>query len=362
MDPHYTHGQQQCRHGYDQKQEIVIAKILITGATGFVGSHVLESLMLIRHTDLDIVAACRQPERLIPSYSGEVRVGDLRDPHYLDRVLTGIDVVCHCAGWTSFTNDEAACQRLYLEPSLDLINHAKQWQVSRFINLSSLALAPIAKRHHPMVKGKPRRHAPMFNCMIAVEEYLQASANERFTVVNLRLGSYSGRRLNLCLLRYLLNGSPRLPAIGGRYGYLPLVDGRDIGQAFARASLAPLQQCFTSLNIVGPTVPSQREVYRYINEIQGRSSNTIAWPLAYIKSMGRLQQYLGQIIHGSSWPEPLLQLLANPTLDNHLAQSNIGYDPQYYWKHSLMDSIKQPNPLAGMAVYSVRDDGMFFPP
>jgi len=317
--------------------------------------------MSISHANLDIVAACHRPEGLIPSYSGEVRVGDLRDPQYQERVLTGIDVVCHCAGWTSFSTDDATCRQLYLEPSLDLIKHARQWPVSRFINLSSLALAPQAKRNQPMVKGKPRRNTPMFNCMIAVEEVLQAHANEGFKVFNLRLGSYSGRRLNLCLLQYLLNDSPRLPAIRGHYGYLPLVDGRDIGQAFARAALAPLKQYFKALNIVGPTVPSQQEVYRYINEIQARSASTHAWPLACIKSLSRLQQSLAPLIHGSSWPESLLQLLINPPLDNDLAESCIGYAPQFHWKHSLMESFRQLDRAPRKTGYSAWDDGMIFP-
>lgn len=102
----------------------------------------------------------------------------------------------------------------------------------------------------------------MLNCMIAVEDYLRAHADERLTVINLRSGIYSGRRLNLGLLKYLLRASPHhLPAIQRGFDHCPLVDDRDIGQAFARASLAPLPQSYTSLNIVGPVTPGQSEVY-----------------------------------------------------------------------------------------------------
>ena len=67
--------------------------ILVTGATGFVGSHVLEELIQIGHQDLHIIAACRDRRNLISDFNGEVREGDLRDPEYLDRVLAGADIV-----------------------------------------------------------------------------------------------------------------------------------------------------------------------------------------------------------------------------------------------------------------------------
>ena len=61
----------------------------------------------------------RDADRLLPSYKGEVRVGDLRDADYLDRVLVGIDIICHAAGWTSFLNHQQTSQQLYLEPSVE---------------------------------------------------------------------------------------------------------------------------------------------------------------------------------------------------------------------------------------------------
>ena len=63
--------------------------IIVTGATGFVGSHVLEELSQIGHQELHIIAACRDRRKLIPEFKGEVREGDLRDPDYIDRVLAG---------------------------------------------------------------------------------------------------------------------------------------------------------------------------------------------------------------------------------------------------------------------------------
>jgi len=123
-------------------------------------------------------------------------VGDLRDPDYLDRVLTGIDIVCHAAGWSSFEKSGDTCNQAYLEPTLDLINHAIEWRVKRFVNLSSLYVAKAKQRNNANAIGKPRAYWPMMNCLIAVEDYLRSYTECRTHFINLRLGLYSGKRLN----------------------------------------------------------------------------------------------------------------------------------------------------------------------
>ncbi len=115
--------------------------ILVTGATGFVGSHVLEALNRIAHKDLRIIAACRDRRKLIADYDGEIREGDLRDPDYLHRMLTGVDIVCHCAAWTSFECKTSESDELFLHPSLQLIQQALEWKVKRFVFISSVSVA-----------------------------------------------------------------------------------------------------------------------------------------------------------------------------------------------------------------------------
>lgn len=317
--------------------------------------------MSVDHEELEIVAACRNPDRLLPDYRGEVRVGDLRDPRYLDRVLTGVDIICHCAGWTSFSSHQLACERLYLEPSLELINRALEWPVSRFINLSSIAVAPLTDRNNPQIRGLPRKKASMLNCMLAVEDYLQAHANERLAVVNLRAGVYSGRRLHLGPMVCLVQGKFKPPSIYGSYGYLPLVDGRDLGQAFARAALAPLNERFQSLNIIGPSCPSQQEVYTYINELQAWPAKVSGLPLGYLRILNKIKGWQWRLNPANGWPSPLFNMIPNPAMDSHLAESCIGYQPQFHWKVSVMESFKNLNPMASPTIYSHKDDGIIFP-
>ncbi|RDH85681.1 MAG: hypothetical protein DIZ80_01780 [endosymbiont of Galathealinum brachiosum] len=319
-----------------------MTKILVTGANGFVGSHILETLMKIQHQDLEIVAACRTPSKLIPSYKGEVRQGDLRDPDYLDRVLVGVDIICHAAGWSSFEKSADTCNKTYLEPTLDLINHAIEWRVSRFINLSSIYTASINQRNNADATGKPRAYWPMINCHIAVEEYLRNYQDPRCQFVNLRLGLYSGKRLNMGLLPLLLARSNQaiLPYVTGKSGYLPIVDGNDIGQAFVRAALGPFESSYHSLNITGPETASHTDVMSFINEQIKATPLRPGLPSSLASPILWLQGKTHKIGNQPLFTPAMIDMLKCPVIDNKQTNQQIGYDPEVSWQASLLDTLE----------------------
>lgn len=71
-------------------------KVFLTGATGFVGGHLLREL-LARGASVRCLA--RDPGRLHQPSSSEVEVvrGDLRDAEGMARAIAGCDIVYHCA-------------------------------------------------------------------------------------------------------------------------------------------------------------------------------------------------------------------------------------------------------------------------
>ena len=297
---------------------------------------------MINHQEIEIVAACRDSTKLIPQYSGEVRQGDLRDSDYLDRVLAGVDIVCHAAGQTSFLGSDDSCSENYLGPTIDLINRAIEWRVSRFINLSSVYTAAIQDRNNSNSTGKTRAYWPMINCHIAVEEYLRNYQQPRCQFINLRLGLYSGKRLNMGLIPLLLArlNNVKAPYVSGETGHLPLIDGRDIGQAFTRAALGPFDSDYTCLNITGTETPSQADIMSFLEQqIQNK-------PLSYgLPSFiaSPLLWWLGQTYSSDKDPlftRAMIDMLKCPPIDNLLASQQIGYDPQISWKASLLETLE----------------------
>jgi dTDP-L-rhamnose 4-epimerase len=73
-------------------------RVLVTGAAGFIGSHIAETMQAAGHEvrGLDSLSPAVHNGR--PDHvTGDLVVGDVRDPAAVDRALAGVDAVCHQA-------------------------------------------------------------------------------------------------------------------------------------------------------------------------------------------------------------------------------------------------------------------------
>jgi len=330
--------------------------ILVTGATGFVGSHVLAELIQIGHKDLHIIAACRDRRNLIPEFNGEVREGDLRDPEYLDRVLTGADIVIHCAAWTSLWGKRRESEDLFLKPSLQLIDRALEWKVQRFVFISTTSASSPKYSADANNPGIPRRYWPHLNNVIKIENAMRENSHRGMSMVNLRLGLFAGERYALGLLPILL---PRLktrmvPWVAGGKTGLPIISGKDIGQAVVRAAVVPGLASYESFNIVGPEVPSARELIDYISDNFGYTKPLFSVPFPVAYTFAWMMEKLDRLV---PW-EPLvtrsiIHLLEDTHASNDKARERLGYAPEIHWKqavHGQIEAMKR-NEFKGMKMH-----------
>jgi nucleoside-diphosphate-sugar epimerase len=130
-------------------------KVLLTGANGFVGSHVLDRLLA---QNLPVVVLLRPSSdcRFIAGQLArvEVRPGALDQPAALDAALEGITHVIHCAGATKALNPDGfyAANQLGTRNVVAAVNR-RGGQIQRLVHISSLAAAG------PALADKPRRES-----------------------------------------------------------------------------------------------------------------------------------------------------------------------------------------------------------
>ncbi len=328
--------------------------VLITGATGFVGSHILEAFLQHNDLTLRIVAACRDKRKLLSGFNGEIREGDLRDTVYRETVVKDVDVLCNAVAWSSLWGNVENSQRLFLEPNLALIKSARAAGVSRFINTSTTSAAAPRDSSEPQSKGIPRPFWPHLCNVIKIEDALRNAASEDFQVTNLRLGIFAGHRYSLGVLPIL---APRLkthlvPWVAGGRTSLPIIDGRDIGQAFVRAAAAEGLADYEGFNIVGPEVPTVREVINLLHDEYDLPKPHFGVPFAIAYPFAWLMEKLDSVV---PW-EPLvtrsiIHLMEEVGVDNAKAERLLGYHPTHPWREAVRTqmremAVRQPRPMS----------------
>src|SRR5215472_16955498 len=114
-------------------------KAFITGATGFVGSHVAQALA-DRGADLRLLVRSQSKLDNIAGFKGETAVGDLCDPASLKKTMTGCEFVFHVAAdYRLWVRDPEPMYRANVEGTRAIIEAAQNSGVRRVIYCSSVA-------------------------------------------------------------------------------------------------------------------------------------------------------------------------------------------------------------------------------
>src|SRR5690349_13027517 len=114
-------------------------RAFVTGATGFVGSHVAELLYTL---GADLRLFIRKGSRLenISNLRAERVMGDLRDPESLRRGMRGCDVVYHVAAdYRLWTRNPEEMYQVNVEGTRSVIQAAVEVNVRRVVYTSSVA-------------------------------------------------------------------------------------------------------------------------------------------------------------------------------------------------------------------------------
>jgi nucleoside-diphosphate-sugar epimerase len=124
-------------------------RLAVTGATGFVGSHLADAAVAAGH---DVVALTRREQA--PRDRVTWVSGDLHDRAALERLVDGADAVIHVAGVIS-AHGAAAFEKGNVEGTLAMLAAATAGGVRRFVNVSSLA----AREPHLSLYGGSKARA-----------------------------------------------------------------------------------------------------------------------------------------------------------------------------------------------------------
>ncbi|MEV5968463.1 NAD-dependent epimerase/dehydratase family protein [Streptomyces sp. NPDC051921] len=205
--------------------------VLLTGATGFIGSKVLRRLLEAGRAGhgLEVVVAGRSAN--VPGVA--CRRADLADPASLRGLARGVDVLVHLAALV--VGDEAACDAVNHRGTEALVAEAERAGVRRIVQLSTAAVYG-AGPHRGITENEvaPAPLSPASRSRLAGEEAVLAAGG---TVLRPGLVTGAGDRWVVPALADLLTLVPARWD-GGR-GLLSMVDANDLARLVAALVLAP---------------------------------------------------------------------------------------------------------------------------
>ncbi len=272
---------------------------LVTGATGFIGSHLATAL---QWRGVAVCVLARDPAKAADRWPNACRrYADLALPETLSGVCNGIDTVFHLAGHAHALDTlEEEAQELHLRITVEgtraLLAAAVKAGVKRFIYVSSVKAMGEGGTACLDESSAPAPTRPYGLAKLSAEQLvLAAGATQGLQVCNLRLPMVYGRdnRGNLARMIAAIDRGwfPPLPEVNNKRS---LVHVDDVVQAMVLAASQPAARGQTYL-VTDGRVYSTREIYLLISAALNRPVPAWTVPLGLLRSCARLGDLIGSV-------------------------------------------------------------------
>lgn len=263
--------------------------VLVTGAAGLVGTHVLEALRARGERPRALV---RQSARaLVESFGAEPVIGDVTDAATWDRAARGVRAIVHAAAlvvtrdsFDEFTRVNVGGTRL----AIDAARHSG----ARLIYISSVAVYGRTEVYAAGMDGvtedypfQPLPAADFYaRTKRAAELLVQQEAS--LSAIAIRPNVIYGERDRLFTSRLVANLKRGLiPQVGPGTNHLSCVYAGNVASAIVAALDAPARPGFRAYNVTrdAPPLLTQREFFAAFAEAIGRPLRFIPVPLGLVR-------------------------------------------------------------------------------
>jgi len=310
-------------------------RALVTGANGFLGSHMCERLLAGGHT---VRAMVRRTSdlRWIRDTGVELAYADLADSAALARAVAGIDRVFHAAAAVR-PRDPRDYERVNAEGTRAMAEACAGAGVSRLVFFSSVAAAgPARSPGRPMTEADAVRPVSAYGRGKLAAERVLIELKDRVRSVVLRFPAVYGPRDRdgLVLLRSLKRGVR--PVLGGTFSVVYVSDAVRAAELAAGADVGSGSVYYIS----------DGECYSY-DEMAGIAEGLIGTKTLRVRVPGwalgaaaRVSEWLsreGSILNRDKARELVQDCWA---CDTTRAREELGFEPEYRLDRGLAETVR----------------------
>lgn len=303
--------------------------ILITGASGFIGRHVIAHL---RERPLRALVLPQDPALPVLREQCEVVLGDLTRPDTLPAAVAGVKQVVHLAGLVKGGRGAPEeFMALNAQGTAHLARAAQQADVAHFLYPSSITVyghVADATEEHPLV-ATPGYAASK----IGAEQALRTHLHQRSTILRLPLVIGAGDEGFMCPALAGIRQMGRVVVIGSGRALWSVLGAQDAARAIAFALDHPETRGHT-YNVAGETVTNGAllramgagvGVYKQL-----RLPFRLAWLLAWLAERSGRGGLTREQVKALSRPLSLRG-------DRFAA---LGFRPRVSWRQALEEAVK----------------------
>ncbi len=320
-------------------------RVLITGITGFVASHVFD--ILRNDESIEIIGMARNKEKAkkFEQQGVEIRYADLNKPETLKNITQDIDVVIHLAAKMKFHTHLKELYTPNVKATQILAEDAERNGVKHFIATSSTeAIGPV--ENPPADETYPCN--PVFDygkTKLMLEQALKRMYEETgFPMTIIRPTGIYGPRdqyISISIIDTILKGRlTRLPGKGDKYIHFTFV--KDIAHGFVKALRNPRKAIGETFIISSDDYYTYREAFTIIANLLNAPAPTKSAPMflakmyiGYLEWRNNRKGIDNFVIHKKVVEE----------MRNHRAYSNakakkyLNYQPKYTLPEGMKETI-----------------------
>ncbi len=254
-------------------------RILLTGANGFIGSHMLDRLSL-SDSDITILLRHTSDTSFIEGHLSRARIcyGSLESPAALREAMDGVGVVIHCAGKTK-TVGTREFYAVNAGGTLNVVEacNAHSGSVARLVFLSSLAVSGPGSPESPVTEdARPRPVSAYGRSKLLAERHIRQRSRVPYTI--LRPAAVYGPRDREFHAVFEAIRRGFMPLVGTGARSLSLIYVTDLVEAVSK--VIGCARCERNTYHLAHAVPStQRDFFSRIAQAMGVAAVPLPMPV-----------------------------------------------------------------------------------
>ena len=322
-------------------------RLLVTGAGGFIGSHVALSAVRAGYAVQALIRPASPGRALLERQGVKLIVGDMMNEGDVRQALAGCDAVVHCAAQVGDWGASKTYRQANVVATKMIADAAAAKKVKRFVLMSSLGV--YAARHHygtdettpPASRGLDAYTRTKAEAEAVVRA---ASSAERMSAVILRPGFVYGPRDRHVLPQLISTlKSGRFAYIGDGQRRLDQIFIGNLVDAVFLALDAPPSLNGEAFNVTDPELVTRREFVGTVARLSGLPEPTLCVPVWPAYLLTQLLDRGGRLLNLSE--PPMLSkarykfLALNLEFSIEKAKSHLGYAPTRHFAEAMAETI-----------------------